>query len=519
MSAERPDISSATGLGGRDMTDEHGFLDFDAAHLHRFIDAFADVHVVCVGDVMLDNFVYGDARRISPEAPVPVLRFARETKALGGAGNVVRNAASLGAHVVCVGVVGDDIVADELCQLLDGESHVSRKLIRLPGRPTTSKIRYLAGGQQVVRVDREEIGPIDREVEDRVIAAVAESLTAKSVLMIADYAKGVLTSRVLGEIIGHARGRELAIVVEPKSADFTRYSGATVFIANSGEMAAGTSLPCRTDDEAHAATREAKRIGSFSNVITTRSEKGMVALDEENVLHSFPTKAREVYDVSGAGDTVNAVVALMIGAGASLAQAAFVANEAAGIVVSKLGTSATSQSELKEVLLADDGVNYADKIMDLPALAAKAASVQKSKRKVGFTNGCFDILHTGHLSLLSQARAACDFLVVGLNTDESVRRLKGPDRPINNEHNRALMLAALELVDGVVLFAEDTPIEVITAVRPDVLVKGADYRREDVVGADFVESIGGRLVLANLVAGQSTTGIIARIGGRMAKQA
>jgi D-beta-D-heptose 7-phosphate kinase/D-beta-D-heptose 1-phosphate adenosyltransferase len=518
MSAGQRD-SSSSGAGGQGMTDEHGFLDFDAAHLHRFIDAFADVHIVCVGDVMLDNFVYGDAKRISPEAPVPVLRFARETKVLGGSGNVVRNVAALGAQVVCVGVVGDDIVADELCQLLDAEPNVSQNLVRLPGRHTTSKIRYLAGSQQVVRVDKEDVGPIDRDIEDEVIAAVRNSLTDRSVLMIADYAKGVLTTRVLAEVIGEAAKRGLAVVVEPKSSDFARYSGATLFIANSGEMAAGTNLPCRTDDEAHSATREAKRIGSFASVITTRSEKGMVALDDKDVMHSFPTKAREVFDVSGAGDTVNAVAALMIGAGATIAQAAYVANEAAGIVVSKLGTSATSQSELKEVLLADDGVNYADKIMDVAAMAAKAASVQRSRRKVGFTNGCFDILHTGHLSLLSQARAACDFLIVGLNTDESVRRLKGPERPVNNEHNRALMLAALELVDGVVLFAQDTPIEIITALRPDVLVKGADYKPEDVVGADFVESIGGRLVLANLVAGQSTTGIIARIGKQAAKPA
>ncbi len=504
--------------GGSDMTDEHGFLDFDAAHLHRFIDAFADVHVVCVGDIMLDNFVYGDARRISPEAPVPVLRFARESKALGGSGNVVRNVSELGASVVCVGVVGDDPVADEVCQLLDAAPNVSQKLIRLPGRPTTSKIRYLAGSQQVVRVDREDVGPIDRGVEDQIIEAVVGSLTDKSVVMIADYAKGVLTSRVLGEIIRAARERKLAIVVEPKSTDFTRYSGATVFIANSSEMAAGTQLPCRTDGEAHAATREAKRLGSFASVITTRSEKGMMALDGDNVLHSFPTKAREVFDVSGAGDTVNAVAALMIGAGASLAQAAYLANEAAGIVVSKLGTSATSQAELKDVLLADDGLNFSDKILDLPRMVEKVASKQRAKQKVGFTNGCFDILHTGHLSLLSQARAACDFLIVGLNTDDSVRRLKGPERPVNSEHNRALMLAALELVDGVVLFGEDTPLELITALRPDVLVKGADYSRENVVGADFVESNGGRLVLANLVAGQSTTGIIAKIGSKQGKQ-
>ncbi|MGE3307711.1 MAG: D-glycero-beta-D-manno-heptose 1-phosphate adenylyltransferase [Rhizobiaceae bacterium] len=500
------------------MTDEHGFLDFDGAHLDRFIDAFAGQHVVCVGDLMLDNFVYGDARRISPEAPVPVLRFQREVKVLGGAGNVVRNVAALGGSVACIGVVGDDAVADEVARLLAEEPRVTSTLIAIPGRPTTSKVRYLAGSQQMVRVDREDVGPVSAREEDRIIKAVAEALGGNSVLVLADYAKGVLTDRVCAEIIAIARSRNLVVVVEPKSTDFRRYANGTVIVANADEMAAATRMPCRTDADAGAATREAQRIGGFANVVTTRSEKGMVALDDAGVLHSFPAKAKEVFDVTGAGDTVNAVLALMLGAGASLAQAAYVANEAAGIVVSKLGTSVTSTDELKQALRVEDAVNFSDKIADRAAMATIVGAQQRARRKVGFTNGCFDILHTGHLSLLSQARAACDFLVVGLNSDASVRRLKGPERPVNVEHNRALMLAALEMVDGVVVFGEDTPLELIMELRPDVLVKGADYRREDVVGGDFVEARGGQVVLANLVAGQSTTRIIDRIGAKKANE-
>jgi D-beta-D-heptose 7-phosphate kinase/D-beta-D-heptose 1-phosphate adenosyltransferase len=285
-----------------------------------------------------------------------------------------------------------------------------------------------------------------------------------------------------------------------------------VIVANAAETAAATGMPCVTDSEAAQAVRRARETGDFANVITTRSEKGMMALDSAGVLHSFPTKAREVYDVSGAGDTVNAVVALMLGAGASLAQAAYVANAAAGIVVSKLGTSVTSRAELCEVLTTDHREHFSNKITAREEMASRVAVVRDSKRKVGFTNGCFDILHTGHLSLLSQARAACDFLVVGVNADASVTRLKGPDRPVNNEHDRALMLAALEMVDGVVIFEEDTPLELIQALKPNVLVKGADYRHEDVVGGDFVEANGGQVLLANLVAGQSTTRIIEKIG-------
>jgi D-beta-D-heptose 7-phosphate kinase/D-beta-D-heptose 1-phosphate adenosyltransferase len=498
--------------GDAGMTDEQGFLDFDGAHLNGFIDAFADQHVVVVGDLMLDNFVYGEARRISPEAPVPVLRFAREMKALGGSGNVVHNISALGAEVACVGVVGDDLVAREIEALLSRDPHVSHRLVAIPGRPTTSKIRYLAGSQHVVRVDREEVGPIGPAEQEKMIEAAIASLRDGSILVLADYAKGVLTDRVIAETIAAARARGLLVVVEPKSTNFARYAHATVIVANASEMAAGTGMPCGTESEVMLATKRAREIGSFDNVITTRSDKGMVALDSTGVLHSFPTKAREVYDVSGAGDTVNAVVALMLGTGASLAQAAYVANAAAGIVVSKLGTSVTSQAELREVLTAADREHFSNKIAAREDMVFRAAAVRDSKRKVGFTNGCFDILHTGHLSLLSQARAACDFLVVGVNADASVSRLKGPSRPVNNEHNRALMLAALEMVDGVVIFEEDTPLELIQALRPNVLVKGADYRREDVVGGDFVEANGGQVLLANLVAGQSTTRIIEKIG-------
>ncbi|MGD9916021.1 MAG: bifunctional heptose 7-phosphate kinase/heptose 1-phosphate adenyltransferase, partial [Rhizobiaceae bacterium] len=256
------------------MTDEHGFLDFDGAHLDRFIDAFAGQHVVCVGDLMLDNFVYGDARRISPEAPVPVLRFQREVKVLGGAGNVVRNVAALGGSVACIGVVGDDAVADEVARLLAEEPRVTSTLIAIPGRPTTSKVRYLAGSQQMVRVDREDVGPVSAREEDRIIKAVAEALGDNSVLVLADYAKGVLTDRVCAEIITIARSRNLVVVVEPKSTDFRRYANGTVIVANADEMAAATRMPCRTDADAGAATREAQRFGGFANVVTTRSEKG-----------------------------------------------------------------------------------------------------------------------------------------------------------------------------------------------------------------------------------------------------
>jgi D-beta-D-heptose 7-phosphate kinase/D-beta-D-heptose 1-phosphate adenosyltransferase len=364
-------------------------------------------------------------------------------------------------------------------------------------------------------VDREEVSPIESTVEDEVIAAVKAQVRHDSLVILADYAKGVLTPRVLKEIIAFARAKGLRTIAEPKSADFSRYGHAHLLIGNASEIAAATRMPTVTDADVSAATREARRVGGFETMITTRSDKGIVALDGGDVLHSFPARAQQVFDVSGAGDTVTAVVTLMLATGASLAEAAYVANEAAGIVVSKLGTSVTSADELKNRLREDDGVNYADKVSSIEEMLARVLQQQRAKRRVGFTNGIFDILHIGHLSLLAQARAACDFLVVAINSDDSARRLKGPERPVNTQHDRALLLAALEMVDGVVVFADDTPLRAIETLKPDLLVKGADYRREQIVGGDFVERSGGQVVIANLVSDRSTTRTIEKMRKRV----
>ncbi len=271
----------------------------------------------CVGDLMLDNFVYGEAKRISPEAPVPVLRYSRELKVLGGSGNVVRNVAALGANVVAIGVVGDDAVGAEVAQLLGDEPRVTASLVAIPGRPTTSKVRYLAGSQQMVRVDREEIGPIGDRKRTASSRRLLQHFRTTACWCSPTTPRAVLTDRVCAETIAIARQRGLTIVVEPKTDNFARYGGATVIVANADETSTATRLPCRTDTEAAAAAREAMRIGSFGNAVTTRSDKGMVALDRAGVLHSFPAKAREVFDVTGAGDTVNATIApTMLGAGA-----------------------------------------------------------------------------------------------------------------------------------------------------------------------------------------------------------
>ena len=508
----RADRSQSDGVGRK------GFLDLDAAHLSSFVDRFAAQHIVVVGDVMLDSFVYGDAQRISPEAPVPVLRFSSEMTALGGAGNVVRNIAAFDAEVACVGVVGDDVLGREVEAQLSGRPGVACALVRIPDRPTTTKVRYLAGGQQVVRVDREEVAPIGSSVEDEVIAAVKSEVRKDSLIILADYAKGVLTERVLREIIAFGREKGIRTVVEPKSADFKRYMHGHLIIGNASEIAAATRMPTITDADVREATREAQRLGNFESVITTRSDKGILALDKKGILHSFPARAQQVFDVSGAGDTVTSVVTLMLASGASLAEAAYIANEAASIVVSKLGTSVTSTDELKSRLHADNGINYAEKIVSVEDMLARVLQQQRTKRRVGLTNGVFDILHVGHLSLLAQARAASDYLVVAVNSDESTRRLKGPARPVNTEHDRALLLAALEMVDGVVIFSEDTPLRVIEALKPDLLIKGADYLREEIVGGDVVERRGGRVMIADLVSDRSTTRTIARIRERVEKK-
>lgn len=480
--------------------------------LIEWLPRLADARVLCVGDVMLDRFVYGDVDRISPEAPIPVLRISREAVTVGGAGNVARNLSALGTHVQLHGAIGEDAVGDEAAAVLSRDDAVTLSLVRDASRPTTVKTRFIAGGQQLLRTDAEEARPLPESLLTRLSAAVAQAVSDQDygALILSDYGKGVLTDDVMAQAIAAARTAGLPVIVDPKGTDYGRYRGADVLTPNRRELAEATRRVVESDDEVAAAARGLLEDCDVGAVIATRGPQGMSVVTREACIH-LPALAREVFDVSGAGDTVVATLAAGLAAGMPLAEAAQLANVAAGIVVGKVGTAVVRPGELGDALGGAPGL--ASKFLGRDALVDRVAQWRARGLSVGFTNGCFDLVHPGHISLIEQASAACDRLVVALNDDASVQRLKGEGRPVQPEQARGRVIASLSGVDAVVLFAEDTPRELIELLCPDVLVKGADYSAEEVVGGDFVTARGGRVVLANLVDGFSTTNTISRMSG------
>lgn len=485
------------------MTDRHSRLAARVADL-------AHATVLCAGDVMLDRFISGSVDRISPEAPIPVMRIERETSMLGGAGNVVRNVVGVGGHVHFLSLVGNDDAGRQIADMLGDLPNTVPGLEVEQGRATTIKVRFLAGSQQLLRTDRETTGPISPAREVAMLRLAEAQLAGCGVVVLSDYGKGLLTADLTRALIDLANQHDLPSIVDPKGRDFSRYRGATLVTPNRKELAEATGLPTQTDDEVVAACNAIISTCGIKGVLATRSQDGMTLVTEAGVVH-LPAEAREVFDVSGAGDTVVAVLATAIAAGLPVAEAAELANVAAGIVVAKVGTAAVRADELVDALHHQDLDAAEAKVLTIETAAERAENWRRRGLKVGFTNGCFDLLHPGHLALLRQSRAACDRLIVGLNSDASVKRLKGDSRPVQTEAARAAVLASLSMVDAVVIFAEDTPLTLIEALRPDVLVKGADYTVETVVGADRVMSWGGKVVLAELEPGQSTTNTIRRL--------
>ena len=471
-----------------------------------------DAHVLCVGDVMLDRFVYGDVERISPEAPIPVLRISREHVTVGGAGNVARNFSALGTSVCLFGVIGEDAAGTEATSVLSQDTAIDLSLMTDPSRPTTVKTRFIAGVQQLLRTDEEDSSAMSGELLD----ALSEQLTASlgsggfGALVLSDYGKGVLSDTVIASAIAAAQAADVPVIVDPKGIDYARYRGAAILTPNRRELAEATRMPVDSNTEVEAAARALLKDCDVGAVIATRGAQGMSVVTEDSCVHLLAL-AREVFDVSGAGDTVVATVAAGLAAGLPLTNAAQLANVAAGIVVGKIGTAVVRPDELGNALGGAPGLG--SKFLGRDELVDRVAQWRARGLSVGFTNGCFDLVHPGHISLIEQASAACDRLIVALNDDASVGRLKGEDRPVQPEHARGRIIASLSGVDAVVLFGEDTPRELIELVRPDVLVKGADYTTDEVVGGDFVTGYGGRVVLINLVDGFSTTGTISRVSG------
>ncbi len=474
-----------------------------------FNKSFDGTRILVVGDVMLDRFVYGKVSRISPEAPVPVLHVDRASTMLGGAANVMANAVSIGAEAVLIGLVGADPAGAHCAELVAAHPRARNGLITRPDICTTVKTRYVSNGQQIMRCDEEVVRHAPAEVEDRVIAAASAAMADCDVLAISDYAKGLLTDRVLAEVIAAARARGIPVIVDPKRRDFSAYRGATLIKPNRAELRDATGHACADlEGCAEAAARVIEQTGA--DLLVTLSDEGMALFRAgREPLHS-PASAREIFDVSGAGDTALAVFCAALGASHSMEQATFLANAGAGAVVRRAGTAALTPSELSREL---NRINrpLAHAVASLEDAAEIVEGWKREGLSVGFTNGCFDIVHAGHVAMLAKSAEQCDRLVVGLNSDASVSRLKGSGRPVQPLVSRAEVLAAMQSVDLVVPFEEDTPLELISALLPDVLVKGADYREEDVVGGDVVKAAGGRVALIELVPGLSTTRAVERI--------
>jgi len=485
-----------------------------------FEEAFrrvAQQTVLCVGDLMLDDFIYGDVTRISPEAPTPVLAVRHNVVEIGGAGNVAKNIAALGARCILVALIGNDeaglVLTNALAELKGG---IVGDLVVEHARPTTRKVRFVSAhhSTHLMRADWEATAPIAAQSETGLIARAQSALSQVGAVVLSDYAKGVLAPAVLRAVIAAARKRGLPVVVDPKNHDYSVYRGATLITPNVRELSAAVRRPLGSADEIAAAAAELAGTIGCEAVLVTRSEAGMTLhVNGAEPLHipAYPVKVR---DVSGAGDTVAAAMAVLLANKTPYEPAVRAANAAAAVVVGKRGTAAVSLAELRHRILPAASLAPEDKIVfDLSVLDERLSEWRQAGRRIGFTNGCFDLLHRGHIRLLAEARAACDHLIVGLNSDASTRRLKGRGRPINPAGGRAEVLAALEAVDLVVVFDQDTPLELIKRVRPHVLVKGADYAKDEVVGHDLVEAAGGQVVLVDLVPGHSTTAIVKRAAG------
>jgi D-beta-D-heptose 7-phosphate kinase/D-beta-D-heptose 1-phosphate adenosyltransferase len=485
---------------------------FDLSQLQYLLDHANGARLICIGDLMVDRYVEGEVARISPEAPIPVLSRRGDNAMLGAAGNVARNVSALGAAAILIGVVGDDAEADYAHALTGHAAGLEGGLVAEAGRRTTVKTRFVSGGHQLLRVDWEDTRPINGATEQALIDALKAAVFGAAAILVSDYAKGAVTPNVLAacRAVGAAHGA--TVIVDPKG-DFKKYGAVDLIKPNAKELAADTGLPVGTDAEVEAALTAALAGCEAKAILVTRAGQGMSLMARGGPVRHFRARVRTVFDVSGAGDTCLAALGLAAALKAPMDQAVALAILASGVVVGKAGAATASPSELVEAELSGRLAPAEAKVVLLDQAAEMVAAWRAAGLKVGFTNGCFDILHRGHVAYLNQARAWCDRLVVGLNSDASVRRLKGETRPVNSLDSRALVLAGLGCVDLVTPFDDATPLTLIETLRPDVLIKGADYTVEQVVGSDIVLAYGGEVRLADLVEGYSTTAAIARLRG------
>jgi D-beta-D-heptose 7-phosphate kinase / D-beta-D-heptose 1-phosphate adenosyltransferase len=467
--------------------------------------------IVCVGDLMLDDFVYGEVSRISPEAPAPILAVHRNELTVGGAGNVARNIAALGARCIFLGVVGEDDASRTLMRALAAEPLIEPHIVVDARRPTTRKVRFVSEhhATHLLRADWELAEPLDAKTEKALIDRTLAALPRAGSVVLSDYAKGTLTPRVIRAVIEAANASGIPIIVDPKAVDYSIYRGATVVKPNRKELSEATRRRADSDADVIAAAAELNGVLGTEAVVVSLSDAGLMLVPTNGAPIHVPAYPVKLGDTSGAGDTVVAALAVLLATKAGYEPAVRAANAAAAVVVGKRGTATVSAAELRSRILPAASLAPEEKVVFDWSVLDQRLAVWRDLR-IGFTNGCFDLLHPGHIKLLSEARAACDRLIVGLNGDASVRRLKGEGRPVQEVHARAEVLAALEAVDLVVVFDQDTPLELIRRVRPKVLAKGGDYRREEVVGHELVESDGGEVILVNLMPGFSTSKIVRR---------
>ena len=462
------------------------------------ITAMASTRVVVIGDLMLDRFVAGYINRISPEAPVPVLSLAGEKNMPGGAANVARNLAHLGCRVDLIGVTGKDNDAEALRHALEPETSIRLHAVIDRSRPTTTKSRFTAASQQVLRVDHESTAPVAENIAARLLKAAERCLKKADILIISDYNKGVITPAMAKRLIALSRKMKIPVLADPKKPDPGIYAKADIITPNFAEMQLMAGEELRgTKDVARAASTIAAAHG-IGNILTTMSSEGMLLAGRDGEMTHAPAQAKSVFDVSGAGDTVIAAMAAALAAGGSALDAVEIANTAAGIVVGKAGTATVTPGEVIAGM-----VSHA--VPDKETALEQISRWRDDGDIIGFTNGCFDLLHPGHLHTLQAAAKTCDRLVVGLNSDASTRQLKGPGRPFQQEMTRAAILASLPMVDAVIIFDEATPVRLIRAVQPDRLIKGGDYDPDKVIGRSTVQKRGGKVVIIPLRSGYSTT--------------
>ena len=463
--------------------------------------------IFCLGDLMLDKYIIGKTNRISPEGPIPILNVKQEIKMLGGVGNVVRNLRTIGAKIYLIGLVGDDEEGFEINKRVN-QKNIIKKIIKDNKRPSTVKTRFISNNQQILRVDQENMSPVNPVLEKKIFSYSKKMIASSDAVVLSDYGKGLLTDNIIKNIINFSKKMGKIVVLDPKNGNFKKYFGATIITPNVKELEEAVNSKLNNEFEIVKASKELIRKHKFKYVLVTRGKLGMTLISSKNKVLNFKTEAKEIYDVSGAGDTVVSYIAACLGCSISIQQSIKIANFAAGIVVSKSGTSV---AHLSELLFSLNKKNISSKLVNFNEGAKIVDFWKKKKEIVGFTNGCFDYLHPGHLSLFEQAKKKCTKLIVAINSDNSVKAIKGPSRPKQNTNIRIKVLEAIKYVDLIILFSDKTPIKLIKKIKPNLLVKGSDYKEKQIIGAKEVRLNGGKIFRAKVLDDFSSSLVIEEV--------